>query len=113
MPRISFHLAAASALLLLTVPVVAADHPGTCPAYTHRADAAGVDLAFNEQGQAFVSAFGTFYVTNDYTFGVTGTEYLFSIWIYQESNGRDGLQRNDGFCNSTHDGEESDIGCIC
>lgn len=94
-------------LLCTVIPVAAADDGSTCPAYTYSVG----DVAFNEQGQARISALG-FYVVHDYTFGVTGTDYLFSIWIYQESNGTPGLQRNDQFC---HDAphEESDTGCFC
>ena len=43
---------------------------------------------------------GRYYVTNDCTPVVDGC--LFSVWIYQESNGQDGLQRPDDFC-TDHD----------
>lgn len=102
----------AATLVLLAVPLAAADHDGTCPAYTQRAGAGGAEVAFNEEGQALAGA-GGFYVTWDYTFGLTGTDQLFSLWIYQESNGNPGLQRDDETCSNTHDGEEPDVFCIC
>lgn len=106
-------------ILVLALPGSAfADHSGngTCPNYTHRAGAAGNELAFNDRGQALVTlhdGYGTYYVTWDYTVGVTGWDGLFSIWFYYETNGHDGLQRNDEICNNTAPGEEADGGCFC
>lgn len=54
-------------------------------------------------------AAGGFYVDNDLC-QVDGT-CIFSIWIYQETNGIDGLQRNDDVHDDTCDGAagESDL----
>lgn len=44
----------------------------------------------------------TFYVNS------IGEPYLFSLWIYEESNGLPGLQRGDPVCDSTPAGHDAD-----
>lgn len=101
-----------AAALVGLVPSAAADHPGTCPDYTVHSRAEGHEIGVNERGQFLVGAQG-FYMTWDYTVGVTGFDHLFSWWFYQETNGREGLQRDDEFCSNVHEGEEADGGCFC
>lgn len=103
---------ALATLALSLVPLAAADHPGNCPEYTNRYGAASVEVAHNHKGQFLFTAEG-YYMAWDYTVFWTGTDSLFSWWFYQETNGRDGLQRNDEFCNNSHPGEETDGGCFC
>lgn len=58
-----------------------------CPAYTMYVNGRdrGLDAGTGER----------YYVAVD---EVASHGYLFSIWIFREANGRDGLQRHDGYC---------------
>ena len=49
---------------------------------------------------------GTFYVDNE----LCQPDCLFSVWIYQESNGQEGLQRGDETCTDDDEccGQEAD-----
>lgn len=48
---------------------------------------------------------GTHYVVLD---ELVSGGYLFSLWIYRESNGRDGLQRHDDYCTDRLDYTDGD-----
>lgn len=88
-------------LLATLLPQGGAFHPCCeCPTYA-TSGVSGVGAATTEAGvsrsfQTYVSAVkGNFYIVND---AVASTEWLLSLWIYQETNGVAGLQRHDDFC---------------
>lgn len=95
-----------AALMLAYVPVAAADscaqNECPCPTYTHRVGTESTGAAFNEQGQAYVAA-GGWYVVVDEAAGLGPRGALLSIWVYPESNGREGLQREDSYCDNCPD----------
>lgn len=72
-------LLAASLMLVFAAPMVAtAEHDGDCePTASEAAVAAGGVAVFVDE--------------------VAGDNYLYSVWIYQESNELDGIQRDDAY----------------
>lgn len=102
------------AILLLFAPVPVASAVGSSGCHTwevYLGDETTGAGASTDDGASILAAAG-FYVVND---GLPTDEFLFSIWIYQESNGVSGLQRGDEVCDETN-GEGwpySDGGCIC
>lgn len=110
-------LALAGALLLLALPTALAcggqgeaeDPREYCHDYTlHAGDDATLGAHANDKGQ-FLLAAGGFYVEQDVAYARLDLTSIYSIWFYQESNGRPGLQRADEMCDNTPEGEDSDV----
>ncbi len=100
------------ALLVATTPSATADGTWGCHDYEIGVgdwrQGAFVDT---DDGAVFVSA-GSFYVFSDGD--PVRSRHLFSVWVYNESNGIDGPQRGDPVCDDTHGGQfEYDCGIFC
>lgn len=94
--RAAILLVAMGMLLVASVP--ASGSAGVCPTYAATAETglAGVGVEPPQATFVRIEAGGaTFYVVND---EVASGGWLTSPWIYQEGNGRDGLQRADAYC---------------
>lgn len=111
-------LALGALVLLLAVPAAAAcggegegEGERYCHDYTIHAgeDDGAAGLHANAEGQFLLSVAGTFYLEQDVAYLDNDEGALFSIWFYEEANGRPGLQRADESCNNTPEGEHSDV----
>lgn len=96
--------------LLFAVPLAAADDENTFNCHSwelfvgEREQGVGVST---DDGAVYVAETrtvpGGVYVVSD-TIPVAGGS-LFSVWVYNENNGRPGLQRADSVCDDTNGGE--------
>lgn len=101
-------------VVLLSLGFVApanADHRSECPdAYTDSTNVFGAAaIHSNERGQLRVDADDgerKFYLASDAPYADFDAlrDPVFSIWLYEETNGQPGLQRNDDVCHDSGDG---------
>lgn len=99
----------AGAVLLLLAPLAAADDTFACHSWETHEDVGVATLALSHDDGAVYFATSDAYVVSD---GLPNDEFLFSFWLYQESNSEPGLQRSDERC-SERDASEADAFCFC
>lgn len=125
-PLRHLHLLALASLLFLAMPAQACsgspEPSSTCPTYTRHGEVAGSSVDANEHGQ-FKLTIDTLveerivqelvgsrvvYVVQDADYLDPSNPHLLAFWVYFETNGRPGLQRDDSVCSDTPEGEPSD-----
>ena len=97
----------AALLLALVPPVATATESWGCHDYEvyvgDREDGAGLST---DDGAVAVAAQGVYVVSDG-----TSDRSVFSVWVYTETNGESGLQRDDPMCDET-DGGAREPDCL-
>lgn len=111
----TLRLASLGIALLVTLFAIpaSAEHRNACPTYTDETTVGVITLHGNARGQVLIDATeatsGThqFYLSSDAPYADHDplSDPVFSIWLYEETNGEPGLQRNDDACHDSGDGE--------